>query len=82
MYPSESGMNVWIEVKRTKIVGRIIGFCPDRKGCPNAMVQVRDKVMAFKLREFRIITKPVILDKEYTVKEFFNHISDESLPRA
>src|SRR5579864_8405249 len=58
----ENSMNVWIEVKRTKIVGRIIGWCPDRRGRPNAMVQVGNKVFAFKLREFRIIEHPATVE--------------------
>jgi ribosomal protein S19 len=51
-------MNLWVRHKRTKIEGRIIGFCPDHKGRPYAMVQVRDKIFDFKLGEFRIIDSP------------------------
>jgi hypothetical protein len=51
-------MNIWIKVKRTGIVGRIIGWCPDKKGRPQAMVQVRDRIFAFKIGEFRVVADP------------------------
>jgi hypothetical protein len=52
-------MNVWIRHKRTGNEGRIIGWCPDKKGRPTAMVKIRDKVFAFKLSEFRVIKTPL-----------------------
>ena len=45
----------WVEIKRTKTQGRIIGFCPDRKGRPQAMILVRDKIFAFRLGQLRVI---------------------------
>lgn len=48
-------MNLWVRHKRTGLEGRIIGWCPDKKGRPRAMVQVQDKIFTFKLGEFRII---------------------------
>jgi hypothetical protein len=48
-------MNLWVRHKRTRIEGRIVGWCPDKKGRPRAMVQVRDRIYAFKLGEFRVI---------------------------
>lgn len=46
---------VWIRVKKNKIEGRIIGYCPDKKGRPQAIILVGDRVLAFKLSEFRVI---------------------------
>lgn len=54
-------MNVWIRVKRTGMIGRIIGWCPDKKGRPRAMVMVRDRVFDFKLGEFRVVVDPKVL---------------------
>ena len=47
--------SIWVRVKRTGTEGRIIGFCPDKKGRPSAIILVRDKVLAYKLSEFKII---------------------------
>lgn len=78
-------MNVWIEVKRTKVVGRIIGWCPDKKGRPNAMVQIKDKVFAFKLREFVIVEESSLKNLRQHSNERFNWFEsnfDRPLPRA
>jgi len=45
----------WVQIKRTKTEGRIIGFCPDKRGRPQAMILVRDKIFSFKLGQIRVI---------------------------
>lgn len=46
---------VWIRAKKNKLEGRIIGYCPDKKGRPQAIILSGDRVLALKLGEFRVI---------------------------
>lgn len=46
---------IWVRVKKNKVEGRIIGYCPDKKGRPQAIILAGDRVLAFKLGEFRVI---------------------------
>lgn len=49
---------IWVRVKRSGLEGRIVGWCPDKRGRPQAMVQVRDKIIAFRLGQLRVTTAP------------------------
>jgi len=45
---------MFVKLTKTKKTGRIVGWCPDKKGRPRAMILLKDKIICRYLNEFKV----------------------------